>query len=103
MALQEHAKKVKIGLLMAGLLLCAAVFPSLPGVFYLLLKWAVCGAAVYGAVQFRGESRMERHFWPLVLLALLFNPFVPVQLTPLLWLILSLGTAVYFLVLSKKF
>ncbi|MFA5166964.1 MAG: DUF6804 family protein [Candidatus Omnitrophota bacterium] len=103
MDLETHAKKLKIALLLAALMLCFAVFPALPYVFYLLLKWVVCGAAVYGALNFRDEPRLSRHFWPLGVLALLFNPLVPAPLTPLLWLILDLGTAVYFLTLSKKF
>ena len=103
MDLQTNAKKLKIALLVAALMLCFAVFPSLPYAFYILLKWGVCGAAVYGAVSFKEDLRMSRHFWPLGGLALLFNPLVPVALTPLVWLILDLGTAVYFLTLSKKF
>ncbi len=101
--LQANAKKLKIALLAAALMLCAAVFPSLPYAFYILLKWAVCGAAVFGTVSFKEEPHMGHHFWPLVVLAFLFNPIVPVALTPLVWLILDLGTAVYFLMLSKKF
>ena len=103
MDLQANAKKLKIALLMAALMLCFAVFPALPQAFYILLKWVVCVSAAYGAVNFKDEPRMSRHFWPLGALALLFNPFVPVVLTPLVWLILDLGTAVYFLTLSKKF
>jgi hypothetical protein len=103
MDLQTHAKKLKVALLVTGLMLCLAVFPKMPYGFYVLLKWAVCGAAVYGVLSFRDEPRLSRHLWPLAILALLFNPFVPVPFTPLVWLILSLGTAVYFLTLSKKF
>ncbi|MFH1208296.1 MAG: DUF6804 family protein [Candidatus Omnitrophota bacterium] len=103
MDLKTHAKKLKIALLMAALMLCFAVFPTMPYAFYLLLKWVVCGAAVYGALNFRDEPQLSRHFWPLGVLVLLFNPFVPAPLTPLVWLILNLGTAVYFLTLSKKF
>ncbi len=103
MALQTNAKKLKIALLLAALLMCFAVFPSLPRAFYILLKWVVCASAVYGVLCFKDEPRMNRHVWPLVGLALLFNPFVPFSLTPLVWLILDLGTAVYFLTLSKKF
>ncbi|MFA5160362.1 MAG: DUF6804 family protein [Candidatus Omnitrophota bacterium] len=103
MDLETHAKKLKITLLLAALMLCFAVFPTMPHVFYRLLKWVVCGAAVYGALNFRDEPRLSRHFWPLWILALLFNPLVPAPLTPLVWLILDLGTAVYFLTLSKKF
>jgi hypothetical protein len=103
MTLETHAKRLKIALLVAGLMLCLAILPIMPYVFYVLLKWAVCGAAVYGAVNFKSDPRLGRHFLPLVILALLFNPFVPAPLTQLLWLILDLGTAVYFLTLSKKF
>lgn len=103
MDLKTNAKKLKVALLVAGLMLCLAVFPRMPYIFYILLKWTVCGAAVYGVLNFRDESQLSRHVWPLAVLALLFNPFVPAPLTPLVWLILSLGTAVYFLVLSKRF
>ncbi len=103
MDLKTHAKKLKIALLLAALMLCFALFPMMPYGFYVLLKWVVCGATVYGALNFRDEPRLSRHFWPLGVLALLFNPLVPAPLTPLVWLLLDLGTAVYFLTLSKKF
>ena len=55
MDLKTHAKKLKIALLLAALMLCFAVFPALPYAFYLLLKWVVCGAAVYGGLEFQGR------------------------------------------------
>ena len=103
MDLKTNAKKLKIALLLAALILCFGVFPALPQAFYLLLKWVVCVSAVYGAVNFMNDPRMSRHVWPLGVLALLFNPFVPAPLTQLVWLLLDLGTAVYFFNLSKKF
>jgi chromate transport protein ChrA len=103
MTLETNAKKLKIVLLLAALMLCFAVFPTMPAVFFILLKWTVCGAAVYGAWNFKEDARMKRHVWPLAVLALIFNPFIPAPLTPLLWLVLALGTAIYFLTLSKKF
>ena len=103
MQLETNAKKLKVALLLAALMLCVAVFPTLSHVFYLLLKWVVCGVAVYAALNFKDDPRMSKHFWPLGILALLFNPLVQAPLTPLVWLILALGTAVYFLTLSKKF
>ena len=103
MDLKEHTKNLKIALLVAALMLCFAVFPSMPYAFSVLLKWTVCGAAVYAAAAFRAHERLRRHFWPLAVLVLVFNPFVPILLTRLAWLILYLGTAVYFLSLSKKF
>ena len=103
MNLETHAKELKIALLLAALMLCFAVFPTLPYAFYVLIRWVVCGVAVYGAVNFKDNPRMSPHVWPLATLALLFNPFALVPLTPLIGLILDLGTAIYFLTLSKKF
>lgn len=103
MDLKENAKKVKIGLLAAALMLCAGVLPALPGAFWILLSWTVCGASIYGAANFKNDERVRKHFIPLLAIAVLFNPFVPVLLPHLTWLILYLATAVYFLALSKKF
>jgi len=103
MDLKENEKKVKIGLLAAALMLCVGVFPTLPGAFWILLRWTVCGASIYGAVNFKNDARMRKHLIPLLVLAVLFNPFVPVLLPRLAWLIVYLATAVYFLAISKKF
>jgi len=37
-----------------------------------------------------------------MLLAVLFNPVIPIKLIQWLWLPIDLGVAVYFLTLSKK-
>ena len=103
MNLEKNAKKLKIALLVASLMLCVAVFPRLSYDFYVLLKWVVFGAAVYGALVLKDAPRIAWHFWPLVLVALVFNPWAPVSLTQLTWLIVDLGTATYFLTLSKTF
>ena len=103
MDLKENAKKVKIGLLAAALMLCVGVFPTLPDVFWILLHWTVCGASIYGAVNFKNDERMRKHFIFLLAVAALFNPFIPVLLPRLTWLILYLAIALYFLTISKKF
>ena len=96
-------KRLKIVLLVTGLMLCVAVLPSLPNYFFILLRCVVCGAAVYAALALRTEDApLSNHFTPLALLATLFNPIIPVQLSYSLWLVINLGTAVYFLTLAKK-
>ena len=100
---ESDIKKLKIALLVAGLFLCAAVLPSLPTLFFVLLRVVVCGAAIYVSVAIRtGDDPLKNHFVPLALLATLFNPVIPVQLPYSLWLVINLGTAVYFLTLAKK-
>ncbi len=100
--MSHETKNLKVLLLVAALMMCVAVIPNLPQVFFTLLRWVVCGAAAYAAYRLRLNPKLSRHFVPLVIVAALFNPLVPAPLTLLLWLLLDLAGAVYFLQLSKK-
>ena len=100
--MSDGAKSLKVGLLVAGLMLCIAVIPTLPQDFYALLRWVVCAAAATVAFKLKNHPSLSGHFIPLLIVAVLFNPLAPVTLTPLLWLMLDLAGAVYFLSLSKK-
>lgn len=95
-------KTLKILLLCAGLMLCLAVVPILPYGYYMLLRLVVCGVSGYAAYSLNRDAALNRHLVPLVILAVLFNPVLPVHLSQLFWLPIDLGTAVYFLQLSKK-
>jgi len=96
-----ETKSLKIALLVAGLMLCVAVFP-LPYSYYTVLRVVVFGATAYVAYRLSNDPDHSKHFIPLVVIAVLFNPFFPVHLTQLIWLMLDLSGAVYFLLLSKK-
>jgi len=100
--MSDGAKSLKVGLLVAGLMLCIAVIPTLPPGFYALVRWVVCAAAATVAFKLKDNPSLSGHFLPLLIVAVIFNPLVPVALTPLLWLVLDLAGAVYFLTLSKK-
>lgn len=96
-------KHVKVILLTAGLFLCLAVIPVWPYLYYIVLRTIVCTAAVYTAVLLKKERpEFNGHFTALIVIAILFNPLIPAHLGKIIWLPLSLGTAVYFLNLSKK-
>lgn len=100
--INSNIKQMKVLLLVAALMLCFAVIPVLPYSYYVLLRWVVCFAAAYGAFCIKDHETTGRHFVPLVIIACLFNPLVPVYLSRLAWLPVDLGCAVYFLTLSKK-
>ncbi|MFA7255471.1 MAG: DUF6804 family protein [Candidatus Omnitrophota bacterium] len=100
--MDEESKSLKVMLLVAALMLCVAVIPTLPYAYYILLRFIVCGAAVYAAFKLRNNSSLSGHFIPLLIMAILFNPLAPVYLTPLIWLVVDLAGAVYFLRLAKK-
>ena len=97
-----ESKHLKIALLIAGLMLCLAVIPMWPYGYYTLLRLVGCCTAGYAMYKLKNHERLSRHFIPLVGLAILFNPLVPIHLGRLFWLPINLGVAVYFLVLSKK-
>ena len=97
-----EAKHLKIALLVAGLMLCFAVLPVWPFSYYMLLRVVVCGVCIFAAVAFKDDGTLARHFVPVIMLAILFNPLAPVALPRMVWLFLNLGVAVYFLSLSKK-
>ncbi len=98
----HELKQIKIALLISGLMLCLAIVPVWPYGYYSLLRLVVCASCAYAAYHVRKDSDHSKHFIPLVLLAFLFNPAVPVILDRILWLGIDLGTAFYFLSIAKK-
>jgi len=100
--MNDESKILKILLLISGLMLCLAVLPMWPYGFYMLLRLVICSVALYVGIALKNHASLSKHFIPLVLLAVLFNPLIPVSLTRVIWLPVNLGVAVYFLTLSKK-
>lgn len=98
----ENQKTLKILLLCSALMLCFAVIPVLPYSYYILLRGLVCFTGAFTAYCLDRVGVLRGHVLPLILLALLFNPVMPIHLSPSLWVFIDLGTSVYFLSLSKK-
>jgi hypothetical protein len=83
----------------------AAIAPW-PDDYYTLVHLGVCLVCGHGAFiafwRARNAStdgwreKQRRWFWALGIVALLFNPFLPVRLTRDTWLILELATAFLF-------
>lgn len=102
MVSDDESKQLRVFLLIAGLMLCLAVIPMWPYGYYTLLKLIVCSVAAFAAYKFKNNPSLSGHFIPLVIMAILFNPLVPVQLNRIIWLPIDLIGAIYFLMLSKK-
>ena len=100
--MNDKPKTLKALLLVAGLMLCLAVLPMWPYGYYTVLRLVVFGVAIYVGVALKDHTFLSRHFPLLMLLAVLFNPLIPIYLTKVIWLPVNLGVAVYFLTLSKK-
>ncbi len=78
----------------AAVLLLAALAPW-PYGYFVFLRWVVCLAALL--VVFRAHE-IERAWavWTLGLVAILFNPLLPIYLTRELWAPIDVLTAVLF-------
>lgn len=98
----ENKKALKVSLLLAGLFLCLALLPGLPAGYFGFLRLFVCAASVYAVFELNNNQALKPHVIVLALLATLFNPLIPVQLTGSLWMFIHLATALYFSVLAKK-
>lgn len=102
MSLDHEVKNLKVALLVSALLLCVAMLPRIPDSFFIFLRILVCTASGYAAYFLHGHATLQKHFIPMVIVAIVFNPVVPIQLGSELGLLIDMATAVYFLTLSKK-
>lgn len=68
--------------------------------YFRLLRLVVCGVAVHCAVASdkAAPSRAQAWKWAFVVVALLFNPFLPVHLDRGTWKVLDVAAALGFLV-----
>jgi uncharacterized membrane protein (DUF441 family) len=80
-------------LLAAAMLVVALA--KLPYGYYTALRWVTCAVAVY--VTFLGVAGEQIWAaWPFALIALLFNPVLPVHLTRGIWRPLDIAAAALF-------
>jgi hypothetical protein len=68
---------------------------SLPYAYFQILRLVVCGAACFGAVSLK-----QHQGWlcTMVIIAILFNPVVPIRLDRVTWQAIDLAAGITFLV-----
>ena len=81
--------------IVAALMLLAAL-GHWPYGYYVLLRWIVCGAAVFVAINAFGFQQSWAT-WIFGIVAVLFNPLVPVHLSRQAWAPIDLITASLFI------
>ena len=92
--MESSRENLRIALWVAIAVLVAAVIPIWPYGLYTLLRLVVTGVALY-SLYVLGNSDPKQTIG-LVVVALLFNPIVPVDLSRLLWFPIDLGVAYWF-------
>jgi len=100
--IMDTVKKIKIALLVAGLMLCFAVIPLWPNAFYVLLRWTVCMVCGYSAYVLSKGPLFTKHAICLGFLAVLFNPIFVMPFDLSLWILVYLGSAICLLTLARK-
>lgn len=79
----------------AAVMLVLAVL-SWPYGYFQLLRVAIFGVSVYYLYTANKGGWELPNAWIAVILAILFNPFIPVHLTRGIWFFIDLGSAYYF-------
>ena len=88
-------------LIIAAAMLMIATLP-LPIEFYTLLRVVVCGAAAYSAYCFF-DKKIPQSGLILVLIAIVWNPLIPIYLyDKFIWILLDISAAIYMFLLSRK-
>ena len=81
--------------IVSGVLLLLGILNIWPYDYYLILRWVVCGVAIFNAISF---SKLNLTGWVLVFgaLAFLFNPLIPIYLNKSSWVGIDLISAIVF-------
>jgi hypothetical protein len=89
---------IPVGFLIARLIASGMLLLALlrhPYSYYILLRWIVCGTAAYGTFT-SIELEKSSWAWGLGIIALLFNPIIPVYLSREIWAPVDVATALIF-------
>ncbi len=81
------------GLIAAVMLLLALV--QLPYGYYQLLRWVVCGVSIFLAYT-AYDWKKTWATWLFVVIALLFNPLIPIYLSRELWQLIDMVSSILF-------
>ncbi len=87
--------------LIAGVALLLAIPPLWPYWYYQVLKWAVTAIAIFNAYEAHSHKRKE---WTIIMtvIAVLFNPILPIFFSKGAWAVVDLITAILMFVSIRK-
>lgn len=83
-------------IIVAAILLFLALF-SMPYGYYILLRFVVCGVSAYGT-YFAVKFKRNAWAWTFGIIAILFNPIIPIHLDKDTWAVIDVAVAGILLV-----
>jgi hypothetical protein len=91
-------KSIPITIWLVPVLLLVIATARLPYGYYTFARIVTCGVgALIALVGFQERPAIQAWSIPLALIAILFNPFVPIHLNRSIWFYLDLGGAAVFI------
>ena len=98
----KKMKFIKLPAVLISIMLLLS-FLKLPYSFYVLLRIAVTGVAVYYAYVLYNFKKQDIWFWGLIMTGILFNPIIPVYLkNKSTWGIIDVIVAIFFVIFITK-
>ena len=91
----------KAVLFIAAGMLFLGIFP-LPYGYYTLLRFVACGVFAWAALIAQTKKNEEVLPWILGVLAVVFNPIVPIYFPKEVWVIIDFCSGLFLLFVSKK-
>jgi len=90
------SNKVLIPSIISIIFLLVALFPIGEYGYYILLRLIVCATASYSAYQ-AYLNHKEIWTWVMAMIAILFNPVMPIHLSKEIWMPIDLITSIIFI------
>jgi Na+/alanine symporter len=82
----------------AAVIMLFLALARLPYGYYTLLRFVVCGTTAYGAYLASTEQKKPAWAWIFGIIAVLFNPFIPVHITRDIWAVIDIAVALLLVV-----
>jgi hypothetical protein len=104
-SIMEKIKEIKFNKLPAifASVLLLLTFFSWPYAFYTFLRIIVTGVAIYYVYYLFSIKKQDFWFWILIVVAILFNPFVPIYINDKsIWGVIDVVIAIFFITFLIK-
>lgn len=105
--MRTRLKNNVIASIVAILMLLAAMLLDLPYDYYVILRWVICGIAIYLAYN-ANLANKKNWVWIMGIIALIFNPIFKVYLSRGTWSYIDIiaiglfGASIYYLRNKEK-
>jgi uncharacterized membrane protein len=95
-------KQKNIIIAISSIFLLLAGFDGWPYDFFVLLRFVVCVSSIYLAWLALNENQ-EKWIWAYGIIAVLFNPLIPIHFGRSAWAIVDIATAIFLIISNFVF